>query len=231
MAMQPNTRLISITTPHNPTGVTLSEEIIFSLCKLAESANCYLLVDETYRELSFNTPPPLAASLSDHAISVSSVSKAYGIPGIRLGWVICRNPILMEKLLAAKEQIHICNSIVDEEICYQYLLKKNEYFSHIRTLVHNNFRVLERWISPHPFLEWVKPSGGVVCFPKFRREAGIDPELFYLHLLQDFKTYVGPGHWFEQGKEFFRLGYGWETEPVFQKGLENIDLAIAKSKS
>lgn len=230
-ALRPETRLISVTTPHNPTGVSLSEESILNLCKLAESTNCFLLVDETYRDLSFHAPTPLAAGLSDHAISVSSVSKAYGIPGIRLGWIICRNTILMEKLLAAKEQIHICNSVVDEEICYQYLLRKYDYFGKIQAMVQNNFLYLEQWILRHPQLEWVRPSGGVVCFPRFRKEAGINPELFYTLLLQDFKTYVGPGHWFEQGKEFFRLGFGWETENVFRKGLANIDLAIAKSHS
>jgi aspartate/methionine/tyrosine aminotransferase len=227
-AIKPNTRLVSITTPHNPTGVSLSAETIHSLCKLAESANCFLLVDETYRDLSFNPPAPLAASMSDRAISVSSVSKAYGIPGLRLGWVISRNKSLLEKLLAAKEQIHICNSVVDEEICYQYLLKKNDYFGGIQTMVRNNFHFLEVWISNHPYLEWVKPSGGVVCFPRFRKDAGIDPSNFYSRLLHDHKTYVGPGHWFEQSKEFFRLGFGWETESVFRKGIANIDLAITK---
>ena len=228
-AIKPNTKLISITTPHNPTGVSLSEETIRSFCHLAESENCFLLVDETYRDLSFNKPPPLAANLSDRAISVSSVSKAYGIPGIRLGWVITANEVLMEKLLAAKEQIHICNSVVDEEICYQYLQKKDVYFGKIQTMVRNNLLTLEQWIGQHPHLEWVKPSGGVVCFPRFRRETSLDSASFYSRLLHEYKTYVGPGHWFEQGKEFFRLGFGWETEPVFQRGLANIDLAISKS--
>ena len=228
-AIKPNSKLISVTTPHNPTGVCLSGETILSLCKLAESENCFLLVDETYRDLSFSSPPPLAASLSDRAISVSSVSKAYGIPGIRLGWVITRDATLMEKLLAAKEQIHICNSIVDEEICYQYLEKKDAYFGSIQTMVRNNFLSLEKWISQHSHLEWIKPSGGVVCFPRFRRDSCVDPAKFYSLLLNDYKTYVGPGHWFEQSKEYFRLGFGWETEPVFQKGLTNIDLAISKS--
>jgi aspartate/methionine/tyrosine aminotransferase len=225
-SIQPNTKLISVTTPHNPTGTSLSELSIMELCRMAEEHNCFLLVDETYRDLSFAPSPPLAASLSNRAISVSSVSKAYGIPGIRLGWIICQDADLMNRLLAAKEQIHICNSIVDEEIGYQYLLRKDDYFPAIRQMLNNNFQELDQWMSHHHALEWIRPTGGVVCFPRFKQDLKIDPEVFYSVLMKEFKTYLGPGHWFEQDKSSFRLGFGWEEEPVFKQGLANIDLAI-----
>lgn len=228
-AMQPNTRLISITTPHNPTGTVLSEETLQQLCRLAEEHNCFLLADETYRNLSFGTPTPLAASMSEKAISVSSVSKAYGIPGIRLGWLVTKNKALQNLFLAAKEQMHICNSVVDEEICYQYLLKKESYFTAIKQEVGFCFDVLEKWLTKHTYLESVKPSGGVVCFPRFKEKVNIDIEKFYTALLQTYKTYTGPGHWFEQSKRSFRLGLGWETREAFVKGLENIDKAIGES--
>jgi len=225
-ALRPNTKLISITTPHNPTGTVLSEAALRTLCTLAEEHNCYLLADETYRDLAFATPTPLAASISSKAISVSSVSKAYGIPGIRLGWLITKDAVLQQLFLAAKEQIHICNSVIDEEICYQYLQKKDAYFTSIQEEVKYCFDVLEQWISTHNYLHWVKPSGGVVCFPRFKEEVKIDIEKFYTALLHQYKTYVGPGHWFEQSKRSFRLGFGWETREAFVKGLGNIDRSI-----
>lgn len=228
-AIRPNTKLISITTPHNPTGTAVRLETLQQLCTLAEEHNCYLLADETYRNLSFATLPPLAASISNKAISVSSMSKAYGIPGIRLGWLITKDAVLQNRFLAAKEQIHICNSVIDEEICYQYLQKKDNYFKAIKQEVKYCLDRLEEWISHHRHLEWVKPSGGVVCFPRFKQKAYIDIEKFYTTLLQQYKTYVGPGHWFEQPKTSFRLGFGWETREAFIKGLENIDRAIADS--
>jgi len=77
----------------------------------------FLLVDETYRDISFKVSTPLAATLSKNNISISSVSKAYGIPGIRLGWIISSDKSLQDLFLAAKELIHICNSGIDEEIC------------------------------------------------------------------------------------------------------------------
>ena len=228
-AIQPNTKLISITTPHNPTGIMLGEEKLVALCNLAEEKNCFLLVDETYRDICFQAPTPLAATLTENAISVSSVSKAYGIPGIRLGWIISQNKSLQNLFLAAKEQIHICNSIVDEEICYQYLIKKEKYFPAIQEEVKTNFSILKKWISSHKYVEWIEPSGGVVCFPRFRNNVEIDIEKFYKILLEDYKTYVGPGHWFEQSKRSFRLGFGWEKEAAFVKGLVNIDKMITNS--
>src|SRR6185369_6500216 len=91
-----STKLISITTPHNPTGTMLSLNELKEIIQFAEANKCYILVDETYRDLTMGEKLPLAASLSDKAISISSVSKAYGIPGVRIGWLICRDKKLME---------------------------------------------------------------------------------------------------------------------------------------
>lgn len=225
--LKPNTKLISITTPHNPTGTVLDINTISLLCRIAEENNCLLLVDETYRDLAFQTPPPIAASISSNAISISSVSKSFGIPGIRLGWIIAKDKKLQHRFLAAKEQIHISNSVIDEEICYQYLVKKEDHFASMKNLVQTNFKILKAWISDHPSLDWVEPSGGCVCFPKFKKDRANEWEKFYKVLLSKYGTYVGPGHWFDQTKRYFRLGFGWETSPVFQDGLRNIDRAIS----
>ena len=110
------TKFISVTTPHNPTGTALTRDTLNRLIALAEQRGIRLLVDETYRDMSFVPKLPVAASLSDRAISVASMSKSYGIPGIRVGWIVNRDAKLMERFLAAKEQIGICGSIIDERI-------------------------------------------------------------------------------------------------------------------
>jgi DNA-binding transcriptional MocR family regulator len=121
--------------------------------------------------------------------------------------------------------------VVDEEIAYQFLLKKEQYFPSIEQEVKANFEVLKKWIQGHPFLEWVEPVGGVVCFPRFKWGLPIDIEKFYACLLTKYKTYLGPGHWFEQNNRSFRLGFGWGPSNAFGKGLENIDNAIKESLS
>lgn len=85
-AITPRTKLISVTCPHNPTGTVMQWEELLALEKLALKHICLLLVDETYRDLSAGEPYPSAAGISSRVIAVSSVSKAYGAPGLRVGW-------------------------------------------------------------------------------------------------------------------------------------------------
>jgi aspartate/methionine/tyrosine aminotransferase len=226
--LKPNTRYISITTPHNPTGTVISEQTLLQLIELAEKHNCYLLVDETYRDLTFGTQLPLAASLSDNVISVSSVSKAFGLPGIRIGWLITKNKKLQEIFLAAKEQIFLCNSVVDEEIAYQFLQQKTQYMPAIQQKVSANLEILKNWMEKQSYLEWVVPEAGVICFPRFKKEIQLNIDAFYETLYHSQKTLVGPGHWFDMDKRYMRIGYGWPTSEALKKGLENITQAIKK---
>jgi aspartate/methionine/tyrosine aminotransferase len=227
--LKKNTRLISITCPHNPTGSLLTLQELKEIIQVAEDHGAWLLVDETYRDLTFSNKLPSAASLSDRVISVSSVSKAYGLPGIRMGWLFTRNPVLQELFLAAKEQIFLCNSVLDEEVAWKYLLRKDEFIPAIRQHLDINFSLLEKWISNHTMLEWVKPGGGVVCFPRIREQAGIAVEKFYDILNGTYGTYVGPGNWFEMDKRYMRIGFGWPGAEEFKKGLQHIDAALKES--
>ena len=228
--IKPNTKLISITTPHNPTGVSLNIDELQFFIDLAELNQIYLLVDETYSEIPIGKSPlPAAASLSKWAISICSLSKSYGLPGIRLGWLINRDQKLMEKLLAGKEQIYICNSIVDEEIAYQAMLKKETILSKVRKNLETNFAILEKWIMEEKNLKFVMPDGGVVVFPKMNDD--IDENKFYEILNNKYATYVGPGHWFEMDRKFFRLGFGWPTPTELQDGLLNISKALEEAKA
>src|SRR4029450_6149429 len=101
-------------------------------------------------------------------ISVSSLSKTYGLPGIRTGWLACRDRNLMELFLAAKEQIMICNSVIDEEIAFRFLEKKKDHLPEIKERIRKHFQIVKEWIAAEKDLEWIEPSGGVVCFPRIR---------------------------------------------------------------
>lgn len=219
-------KFLSITVPNNPTGIIISRAHLDRLISLTKEKNINLLVDETYRDMTFTAKLPVAASLASHVISVSSLSKTYGLPGIRLGWLICQDKKLMEKFLAAKEQIMICGSIVDEEIAYRFLLTRDERLPIILDEIQSRFKIVKEWIEQSSdYLQWVEPQGGVVCFPKIRVD--IDPDEFYRVLNKDFQTFVGPGHWFEMDRKFMRIGYGWpKTHDELRQGLKNITSAI-----
>lgn len=225
-AITPQTRIISVTCPHNPTGVTLRDGELRRLVALAEASRCHLLVDETYRDLSYDGTLPLAASLGQHVISVSSLSKAFGIPGIRIGWLITRDPELQQVFLAAKEQISICGSVIDEWIAEQVLARRADFLDATRSEMRERLRRVEQWMDGEPLLEWVRPSGGVVCLPRMRSEPPGGTASFYRRLLEVGGTYVGPGHWFEMSDRYFRLGYGWPTRDDLADGLEAISRAL-----
>lgn len=226
-AIQSNTKLISVTNPHNPSGRLYSEETINALIFLAEKNNCYLLVDETYRDLNFQSDlKPYVAELSERVISISSVSKAYGAPGIRIGWVIARDKALMHDLLAAKEQICLCNSVVDEEIAYSLLSNKQALVSAHHAHIRGNYAYMKQWMESQEFLEWVEPQAGVVCFPRLKQQCKVDAEALYTKLYNEHGTIVGPGHWFEQEKTYMRIGFGYPTLEELKQGLAALDSCL-----
>ena len=225
-AMRPNTKLISVTCPHNPTGTMMGQTDLDALVALAETSGCHLLVDETYRDLSYGRRLPSAASLSTKAISVASLSKAFGIPGIRIGWLITRDPALQETFLAAKEQIGICGSVIDEGIARGMLERRDAFLGALLPEMAKRRDIVQAWIDREPLVDWVRPEGGVVGFPRLNVEPGFDLDRFYVDLLENHGTYVGPGHWFEMPDTCFRLGYGWPTAAELEAGLAAISAAL-----
>jgi aspartate/methionine/tyrosine aminotransferase len=224
-------KLLNLTVPHNPTGTMMSLEELQAIVRLVESRGALLIFDETYREMAFGSALPPLATLSKSVISVSSLSKAYGLPGIRIGWLLCRNPELMELFLAAKEQVSICTSIVDEQIALKCLEQKEEILARAKQRTMNNFTTLRGWMAKQDYLEWIEPMGGAVCFPRIRQDAGINIDQFYSVLLDETHTSVGPGHWFDEDRRHFRIGFGYPPEAEFLRGLHAIDHAAQVAQS
>ena len=226
LKMTPKTRLVSITTPHNPTGTVLGAEELRRIVEVVGSRGAYLLVDETYRDLGAAPPRPFATTLGERVISVASFSKAYGLPGLRVGWLMTRDPLLNETFLAAKEQMLICGAVLDEEIAYRVYARRREELSRIAAEVGRGVSMLAAWMAREPAMEWVRPAGGVVAFPRIRADAGVDVPRFYETLNGRFATFVGPGHWFEQDDRFMRIGFGWPTPSELEEGLANISASL-----
>ncbi|MBS1607020.1 MAG: pyridoxal phosphate-dependent aminotransferase [Bacteroidetes bacterium] len=228
-AIAPSTKYISVTYPHNPTGVRLEGGRLAELVQVAGNRGVRLLVDETYRDMVFGEQLPLAATASPDVISVSSLSKTYGLPGLRTGWIVCRDAQLMQRFLAAKEQMHICGPVVDEELAYRYFLHKSEYHGRIRADIAEKFGIVKMWMQQQDDFEWVQPGGGCVCFPRVRRPEDLDMDKFYRILLEKHGTYVGPGHWFDMPKHYMRIGYGWPTQAQLKEGLEALNKTLPEA--
>ena len=225
-----DTAFVSLTCPHNPTGTMLDLDEIDAVIELVETRGTRLVLDETYRDMGRPDVLPIAAGRSASVISVSSMSKTYGIPGIRIGWLMTTDPALFDTLLAAKEQIVICNSLIDEEIAFQVMSRRDELLPGIRSRIDAHHEIVTRWIAGESALEWVEPRGGVVCFPLITADSGIDVEAFYEILTTNHGTFVGPGHWFEQSRAHFRLGFGWPDTAELEQGLAAISASLLAAR-
>ncbi len=224
--LRPDTRLVSITYPHNPTGAMVHSDDLRRLVTLVEEhPTARLLVDETYRELAYGDALPMAASLSTRVIAVSSMSKTYGLPGLRLGWLTSRDEQLMETFLAAKEQIFISGAVIDEELTARVLERRASILERVRSVVGERLGVVRDWMYASEAFEWVEPEAGVVCFPRIRPDVPVDVNCFYAELFDTHGTYVGPGHWFDQDRRFFRVGFAWPGKQELERGLEALELA------
>jgi aspartate/methionine/tyrosine aminotransferase len=161
---------------------------------------------------------------------VSSLSKAFGLPGLRIGWLITRNEVLMEQFLAAKEMMYISNPALDEEIAWQFYQRKAAFAIAINKKAMENYQLLIDWLHQETSLEYVLPEGGVVCFPRFKQPETIDIPRFYETLLQQYKTMVGAGHWFAMPDAYMRIGFGWPGKQAFAQGLIHVSEAIKTSR-
>ncbi len=237
--MTPRTRLVSLTCPHNPTGAMMDEATLRRIVVLVEERGAgvraprgaRLLLDETYRDMTYGNPLPVAAGLSPRAISVSSLSKTYGMPGLRTGWIVCRDRDLMETFLAAKEQISLADSVVDQALALAAYRRRRERLAAVRVSIAHRVAIVREWVAGQGELEWVEPGGGVVCFPRIRPDIEVDVDRFYRILNEEYGTYVGPGHWFEQPRRQMRIGFGWPSEEDLRTGLANVSRAVREARA
>jgi aspartate/methionine/tyrosine aminotransferase len=222
--IKPNTKLICLTHPNNPTGSIITEGELKKVIDMVEDRNIYLLMDETYRELTFGSPLPPAASLSPNVISISTMSKVYGLPGIRVGWSASLEKTIIEGILKVREQTTICNSALNEFIALQILKKKDQHLKGIIQRIRENYKILDEWTGAQNHLEMIPPEGSVTCFPRFDEST----ERLCRLLVEKYRTFTVPGYCFKMDP-FFRLGFGGETEEL-KNGLEQLSLAIKEIK-
>jgi len=206
-------------------NLTFDEKFKPNLSKLAErlKKDAYLVMDETYRQLTFGKVLPPVASLSPRAISITGMSKAYGLPGIRIGWAVA-DKRMVEAMVAVREQLTICNSAIGEVIAAAVLRTGNAIVQKIRSELAANYEVLREWMLHQDRLEWVEPEGGAVCFPKLK---GSRSTLDLCRLLvEKYRTFTVPGYVFGMDPHL-RLGFGGDNDELRQ-GLGRLGTALSE---
>jgi aspartate/methionine/tyrosine aminotransferase len=172
----PNTKLITFTHPNNPTGSMITEDELRDLVSLVDEHGIHLLFDETYRAMDFKNSLPPAATLSPNVTSIASMSKCYGLPGIRVGWVATQNKPIIDAVLTIREQVSICNNAVGEVIALHVLERRDAFLHSAQTHIATNRSTVSQWVDHNESLDWVYPEVGVVSFPRLKPDILQDPE-------------------------------------------------------
>jgi aspartate/methionine/tyrosine aminotransferase len=176
-ALRSDTRVISVNFPNNPTGAIPDEDTWRALVALCDERSIRLFSDEVYRGLEVppQQPLPQAADLSPTAMSLNVMSKAYGLPGLRIGWIACRDREVLSKLERAKHYGSICNSAPGEVLALIALRARERILGRNRQIVQHNARTFGEFFASYPHLfEFAPPQGGCVCFPRYLGEDGVE---------------------------------------------------------
>ncbi len=212
--LRPNTRLVAVNFPHNPTGYVPEEATFCELAALCDERGIRLFCDEVYRGIEVDPARtlPQAADLSETAVSLNVASKAYGLPGLRVGWLACRDRSLLERLEKRKHYTSICNAAPSEYLAAVALRHREAIWERNRGIVAANRPVFDdffdRWSD---LFDWQPPVGGCVCFPRYK---GGDVAEFSRQLLDAEGVLVLPATIYQSEitdavpKDHFRVGIG-----------------------
>jgi len=213
-ALRPDTRLLVVNFPHNPTGAVPTESEWTEIHDLARNHGISVLSDEMYRGLEVEPGSTLkpAASVSDIAVSLDGLSKTLGLPGLRIGWLATRNRDLLESIVRIRDYSTICSSAPSEILGVIALANRERILCEQTRRVRRNVELLDRFIGDHPEdLQWFRPRGGSVAFARLLRSEGA--EAFCRRLVETAGIMLVPSTLFRWGDRHVRLGCGREDLP------------------
>jgi aspartate/methionine/tyrosine aminotransferase len=220
-AITPETRLIIITNLHNPTGALTSSDRLVAVGEMAEKVGAKVLVDEVYLDSVPGEVPPPAASLSPAFISTSSLTKAYGLSGLRAGWILGSSEVA-ERCRRVRDLVDGVGVFPSELMATIAFENLSSLRARARSILDPNFELLNDFVESRPQLEWVQPKGGSVGFPRI---GGVEDVSTFVEVLRErYETGVVPGHFFE-APSHFRVALGGESA-VLAKGLERLGDAL-----
>lgn len=223
--LRADTKLVIWNFPHNPTGALPSRDDFDQMVAAAGSVGAWVLSDEMYRllEPTPETRLPAAVDVYERAVSLSGMSKAFGLAGLRIGWLAIHDRGLLDQTGALKDYTTICSSAPSELLALMALRSRESILRSHRERVANNTAAAGEFFSGHAdMFRWIPPGGGTVCFPRLLAGAAADEgaEAFCARVLRDTGVLLLPSTMFEYGDTHIRLGLGRED---FIQGLQVFD--------
>lgn len=222
-----DTKMIVLTNPHNPSGVFQDPKDLKDLGGFIDENDIYLLMDEIYRD--FVEDGKSCVSLSNNIIVTSSLSKIYGLGGLRLGWAVSKDEKLIDDLKKVKEHLSPYNPTLTLKIGLMTIEDRDRLLKRARETAEKGRSLARGWVSGTPSVEWVEPSPGIISFPRLKMK--MDGEEFAKRA-KEAGVLVAPGTYFSQGDEFdshIRLTFGKEFSSTTQ-GFQRLSKVIENTK-
>lgn len=230
--LSPATRLVSLASPQNPSGVALPRAVVREVLSamMARCPEAFLLVDETYRLAVYNDDVAAVsmATLSPRVIVTGSLSKCHGAPGLRIGWAIVRDAALREQMVLGKFSTVIANSTVDEMLGLRVLQQGEPIIAARRKHLSEGLAHTAAWVQRNAALvEWVWPDAGALCCVRLRPDVFDQAAVARFHAaLKTLDARVGDGAWFGDEPHVFRLGFGFLPTAALELALDALGKAL-----
>lgn len=220
--ISPRTRLIAITNLHNPSSALTSEDTMQRVGEIAKSVGAHVVVDEVYLDAAFDRAPRSAFHLGETFVVTNSLTKVYGLSGLRCGWVLAA-PDLVQRMWRIADLLYVIPAHVAERLSVIALAHLREIREFARTLLETNRAVLNEFLGNRPELGVAPLEFGTVVFPRLPKGNATG---FNNKLIEKYDTSVVPGEFFEM-PEHFRIGIGGDTEQL-REGLRRIGDALGE---
>lgn len=213
-AIKPNTKLVTINFPHNPTGTILSHDRYDALIELCRRHGIYILHDEIFHGLGPTGTEhlPLIADVYERGLSLGVMSKSYGLPGLRIGWIACQDRDVLEKMERLKHYLSICSSGPSERLAIIGLQNREALLARNNAIIDENLPKWDAFFAQfEDFFEWTRPQGSCMAFPRYLGSEGV--EAFATQLVEQAGVLVLPSTIYRSDlgptpTDRFRIGAG-----------------------
>lgn len=212
--IKPNTKLIVINFPHNPTGFLPTLNDFQMMIDIARKHNIYIFSDEMYRFLEYDPKDrlPNAADLYDKAVSLSGLSKSFGLAGLRMGWLVTKDTEVYRKIYMLKDYTTICGSAPSEILAIIALRASEKIIKSKLEVIEKNITLLDSFFKDYNHLfSWIRPKAGTVGFPGIN--ADFDSYSFCEKLVKEASIMLLPSTVYDYDDKHFRLGFGRVNMP------------------
>jgi aspartate/methionine/tyrosine aminotransferase len=213
------TKLIILTNLHNPTCALIDQDTLKEIGTIAQSVGAYVLIDEVYLDSVFPNPTS-SIHLSDRFIVTSSLTKVYGLSGLRCGWVLAQRDIVRQ-LWKLSDLMYVKHTFPAEQLSVNAFKQLNEIASWTMSILEQNRAQLTDFLKKREEFETYIPHFGIMIFPRFKP---MSVEMLNTMLIRKYDTIVAPGRYFEM-PDHLRIGYGLEPG-IFHEGLRRLGEAL-----